>query len=817
MPKATIPGCVRCIAKVSGKVIRAKGLLNSKLFGKSVPRCIVKGIKGNSHLVDFFCTDVDKGHDPTWDAKWDFNCLKIRSADDFVGLKFIVYDGEEFLGGADVDISELPEFRDMEQELELTGMAYSGKKGQAPKKARLFISISLERMVVPILGRPKPMLTDSMRSITRTTAICGRIVRARGIRSRSEPMCFVRCAMLSGRIIDIFHTKCNSSDMVDPHWNESFSFEFEDEGDQPLMLMFNIFGASELNTRDPAAIFQADDHLGSAMMPVDSIKDEQSFMKGEGRAKLRLLDECQQIEKRLDRDAGRAAREADNVEDAAANPTKKSWADKFGQASMSLPGFRGHKNTDKSSITVEMFADRQDTRMPHCELMNESMTVEAADLDITPDEYLRSYFTQVRDDGESVKRIEVAAEERIFTVYGRVNSAMDLISADFNGKSDPYVIVEALTTAGETLFVYRTRFIKSNLNPVWHEGFFWKVPADPENPTIPVALTKLQFSIYDTDEGQLLEGGEDDFLGRCNADISFMRNQDYICEDIPLLGVKARAHGHKSSGSFRRYSTLSAEVRVERRVVRIVSPKHNFDAALLDCPRHHESRAMVPPEVPVYRDHSQEEAVNDPGVHDSSAARILSLRDSNSLLEIATIHKRSHKQKDGEGWLYTRPIVSRNLHTAPAGGAGERPQSLVSLVKGLNNTGMDSSEPERGRRSSQPSYRRNWDVLGQDWNKKLSHAQGDLRSLDFVNRLPPMSRTGSLPMMASRFGEHYRRIANTMNPFEEDWFSNTMNQKFANHGDTLNTVMQNIDERPNFGNYTMRREISTAPGRLGTL
>jgi len=387
---------------------------------------------------------------------------------------------------------------------------------------------------------------------------------------------------------------------------------------------------------------------------------------------------------------------------------------------------------------------------------------------------------------------------------------MDLIAADFNGKSDPYVIVEALTTTGETLFVYRTRYIKSNLNPMWYEGFFWNVPADPDNPAIPVAITKLQFSIYDTDEGQLLESGDDDFLGRCNADISFMRNQDHICEDIPLLGVKA--HGHKSSGGFRRYSTLSAEVRVERRVVRIVSPKHDFDAALLECHRHHESRTMLPPEVPVYHDRSQEEPANDPSIYDSSAARVLSLRDSNSLLELATLHKRLHKQKEGEGWLNTRTIVSRNLHTAPAGGAGERPQSLTALVKGLNGTGLDSLESERGGKTIQPVYRRNWDALGQNWKQKLNHAQGDLRSLDFVNRLPPMKRTSSLPMMASRFGEHYRRLAATMNPFEEDFFSNTMSQKFANHGDRLDTVMNKIDERPNFDNYTMRRDIHTAPG-----
>jgi hypothetical protein len=800
--KEKIP-TVRLITRVSGKIWRAKGLLNSKLMGKSVPRCLVKGIKGNSHLVDFFSTDVGKGQDPQWDASWSYDCLQNRSHEEFVGLKFICYDGEDFMGGADVDISELPVDRDIEEELELTGMVFSGAKGQAPKKARLFIAVSVSKWPVPVLPRPRLMLLNSVKSVTRTTAICGRIVRGRGMRPRSAAMCFVRCYMLSGRIIDMHVTRACPLDMVDPQWNETFAFDFDDEYDQPLMLMFNTFGSSESSSSNAAAIFNADDHLGSTMLPVDRIGTEQQFQNGEARAKLRLLDECQQIEKRMEKDAGRAAREAKKAADAL-NAKKQTLSQRLQQASKQLSEYRRMRQgaSDKWYLTVELFAERKETFMPHYELMNESQVVEEADLQLDPDTELQKYFDGgVREDGETVKRLEIGAEERIFTVYGRVNSAMDLIAADATGKSDPYVIVEALTKTGESMFVYRTRYIKANLNPVWHEGFFWKVPPDPDNPTIPVALSKIQFSVYDTDEGQLLESGDDDFLGHCGVDVSFMRNQDYVNEDIPLLGVKIRS-GSKTKGGFRRYSTLSAEVRVERRVVRIVSAKHDFDAKLLECPRHIESRGMLPPEVPTYRDQSQEVALYNPGEFDSTASTVLDLRDSNSLLAFAK--SRHVKQVGDEGWLATKHIEPKNLHLEP-------PLHLVNHPS-LRAVETPDKHLLQEKEKEKVLYRRDWPVLKKDWKQKMGDATMEPRNLDYVNRLPPMKRTGSVPIMATRFGDRYRELSNTMNPFEEDFYSSSrcLAQEFTEQSAMLDTVMEGIRTKPNFGHYTMRRENARA-------
>jgi len=142
---------------------------------------------------------------------------------------------------------------------------------------------------------------------------------------------------------------------------------------------------------------------------------------------------------------------------------------------------------------------------------------------------------------------------------------------------------------------------------------------------------------------------EDDFLGHASVDISLMRNQDYLLEEVPLLGVKAKPGGFKSQQSFRRYSTVAVELRVERRVMRIVDPHRDFDPDFLDVPRHHESRPMHPPEVKGYRDLSQLTALSDPGLLWTTAGAVLELRESDTLLEMATLHLQQDRRAFS-GW-----------------------------------------------------------------------------------------------------------------------------------------------------------------------
>merc|ERR1712216_670849 len=100
-------------------------------------------------------------------------------------------------------------------------------------------------------------------------------------------------------MVDMYHTKCNL-EVVEPNWDETFEFDFdEDLWDQPLMIIFDIFGSAGKNRQDYHGIFEAGDHLGSAMIPIASIGDEDAFMNGKGRHKLGLLGDCQLYEKRL--------------------------------------------------------------------------------------------------------------------------------------------------------------------------------------------------------------------------------------------------------------------------------------------------------------------------------------------------------------------------------------------------------------------------------------------------------------------------------------------------------------------------------------
>jgi len=823
---------VRVISRLSGTIVKAGGLLNTKLIGKGAPRCYVKGIKGNSHLVDLYCTQTGVGSAPEWEEMWDYNCLATRNRDEFVGLKFIVCDGEEFLGGADFDLSQLSAHKEAVEELELTGIVFAKVQGVIPRKARLFLRCSVERKFMPGFPRPQKSLMSSMRTIDRVTSICGRVVRARGLhnerpkkglsnKKRSSPMCYVRCYMMSGKILTV-HTTGVAKNISDPSWDEIFTFDFDDENDQPIMLMFEIKGTASMPAHQVREIFKDGDHLGSCMLLVGSIGDETVYAQGKGRVNLPVLGDFQQIENRLEKET---VKDEAAIEEAVQREKKKgTWEKRLEKATAvaAVFGF-GAKSTKvhvASFLTVQLFAERGTMPMPHCPLMDEPIMVEEADLDDAPDPELRKFFGQIDEFGERVKRLEIAGQERAVTIYGRVKAATDLIAADITGTSDPYVIVEALTKHGELLFVYRTRYIQSNLNPEWGEAFFWKVPPDPDNPLIPVSLSKLQFSIYDSDEGQISElitggGGDDDFLGRCGVDISYLRNNDSISEDVPLLGVKAKPGGFKTAGGFRRYSTISVEIRVERRVKRVIDQQFYFDNDMLDVPRHHPSRPMLPPTVKAYKDFSQERPESKQRSFDKTAGKVLTLRDSNSLAKLSFVPGRWRAicGTDGEGWLQSRPVTSPFVAvTAPP--AKRKKKVYYEEEDELAVEGDDLL-------AEVSNYRRNWGALKEDWNDTLMGAQAGhtlkYENLSYVNRLPPFRRTTSTPIIMTRFGRsNYEKLAT--DPFEDPMIRNLRRHVppiMLPAGAGSEVATKNLSEKPPLDRYSRRRrDIQSAPAKL---
>jgi hypothetical protein len=792
MPKKSTEGQARTLASIEGKVISARKLNNTKLVGKSRPYCIVKGIKGNSHLVEFFRTPVGEGHNPVWDAEWRYNCLQYRTREDFVGVKFLVYDGEEFLGGADYDISEISAYQTVAEELELSGIVLVKVNGKSLRKPILWMELAISKTWAPVWKPLKENLLLSMRSWQRVTSINACIVSARGLRGRmgksSLPMCFVRCMMSSGKIMQLHTTATpHNGSCVDPHWDQKFFFDFQDEQDQPLMIIFDMFGTANLGGfPDPLDVWHAGDHLGSAMYCVDNIPDQAAFREGAGQhLKLQLHNESQLIEKRLARDGKQMIADDWATSAAAGASLRRTNKDKMDKAQED-PGSSG-KN-EKYHLTININAERIEQPMPHRDLMGSVETSEVDDMEKmdNPDPELLEHFR------EGAKRLTISADERIVTVYGRISSALDLVQANLLGKSDPYVVVEALTISGQLIFMYRSRVVVNDLNPNWDEGFIFKVPPDPDNVTVPVPLAKVLFSIFDSNEGLLdkvSEGEDEFFLGRCNVDVAFMRNCDYVNEDIPLLGCKGLPGGFKSQGGFRRYSTLSVEIRVERQVKRMVDADRSIAPEILEVKRHHESRPMYPPEVRGYRDLGQLASPEfTSAVHDS-AGKVIALRETNQLLALADLRRKKGEASvvEGKGWLKVPEFVMPQV---------EKP-TVIRRGNDIVDHASESDESE-----VVVSKRRTYiTALKDDYPSILKRSKADMLDLEYVGFIPSMPRSASLPSLCTRFGPRYKECSG--NPFEEGLKPKPERLQFADQ--RQRTTFMDVCKKPPFEAFCRRK------------
>jgi len=834
------------LSKIVGTIERAK-IHKTKMFGKLSTRCVVKGMRSNSSLITLFETEIAEGSQPKWEADWFFDCTKRRTREDFIGLKFQLYDGEEFLGGADFEISEMTPFREKKLEVEIVGVVPKHKIGGAPPpKSRMWLTISVERKHLLAWDKPAKTLLDSMRSYHRVTSLSGRIIKATGLKSqmgkKSKPMCVLRCFMMSGRILTLHNTKCSMFRVVDPDWSADgfFYFEFEDETDQPLMVILDIWGsAGKFPTLE--SCLESQDHMGSVLIPMYKIKDEEAFEKKPVAFKLPLMDSCQVVERFLGRegdvcgatpkeDSHRVLDKYENHKDSHHKSRKERLAnlslkDMKDISEMFLKEHfstgRTNQKTESRFIYFEAIAGREQLPMPYESLLDEPEGIVIGPDDMNPElqndgieSFLEPGFQRYFDNG--AKRIGISAHERIFTVYGRLEGALDLISADFmGGKSDPYVIVEALTTSGQFLFMYRTRTIQNELNPKWNEWFFFQVPPDPDDPRLPVALSAVQFTIMDCDEGDafdILEGSKegDDLLGRASVDVSYMRNTDYVQEELPLLGIKAQPGGYVNRGGFRRYSTISVEVRVERRIMRVIDPDVMPDPNLMKVPRHNESR-----EFPVrshYKDLSQEinEDLADHSRARDAAGKVLNLRESSGGL-LAQAHRRA------------RPVSPREMMAPPPVPVRQRPKSACSLTK---KSAPLVEQTIAHRPKSAGACRLNRSGNLENFEQKLQQSQADPYDLDFVGRGPPaqhMDKSG-LPILHTHFGNpryhelttdhHERAIAGYVKQYHPPTFHEEREQR-------IGKVLQNLTNRPSTEHYKVHRPIptrpATAPARRMTL
>eukprot|EP00027_Filamoeba_sp_ATCC50430_P006241 CAMPEP_0168559882 /NCGR_PEP_ID=MMETSP0413-20121227/10760_1 /TAXON_ID=136452 /ORGANISM="Filamoeba nolandi, Strain NC-AS-23-1" /LENGTH=221 /DNA_ID=CAMNT_0008591139 /DNA_START=32 /DNA_END=694 /DNA_ORIENTATION=- len=111
------------------------------------------------------------------------------------------------------------------------------------------------------------------------------------------------------------------------------------------------------------------------------------------------------------------------------------------------------------------------------------------------------------------------------TVFLKVISASDLIAADSNGKSDPYVIVQK-EGENDKKKILKTKIIKKTLNPVWREEFKLTVTTQD----------KILFTVKDWDRF-----GSDDPLGTAEVIIETLLGELNTPQllTLPLQGVKS--------------------------------------------------------------------------------------------------------------------------------------------------------------------------------------------------------------------------------------------------------------------------------------
>ena len=110
-----------------------------------------------------------------------------------------------------------------------------------------------------------------------------------------------------------------------------------------------------------------------------------------------------------------------------------------------------------------------------------------------------------------------------------VERASGLRSADFMGKSDPYVNLVCGSAK------YQTGIIDNNNNPVWDEMFLIHTQPGAE---------KLDFVLFDSDAGTIVDGS-DDFLGQCSLDLrQVANNTNWTSGKGNLTGKKAKGSLH---------------------------------------------------------------------------------------------------------------------------------------------------------------------------------------------------------------------------------------------------------------------------------
>jgi len=246
-------------------------------------------------------------------------------------------------------------------------------------------------------------------------------------------------------------------------------------------------------------------------------------------------------------------------------------------------------------------------------------------------------------------------------------------------------------------------------------------------------------------------------------------------------------------------------VKVMRSVMRIIAPSHHYDPSLLNMSRHHDSRSDHELKHKGYRDFSQAQPPNDPGVLDYIGGEILKHKEANTLSLLGKVRSKQDKIIAGEGWLAEKDLTVSNWPVPVRPPPEQTPTSPED---------EDEAVWKRTRKKEDVVVRRNWKGLKKDFNVTLRESTDSVRVLDYVNRMPPVQRhTKSMPSLAAatRFGENYEALIH--DPFTD---METQARKFeppslyteSPYGEHTLDVLGKFHQKPNSDLCYFRRDKS---------
>eukprot|EP00930_Biecheleria_cincta_P035499 TRINITY_DN24415_c0_g1_i1.p1 TRINITY_DN24415_c0_g1~~TRINITY_DN24415_c0_g1_i1.p1 ORF type:complete len:874 (+),score=148.32 TRINITY_DN24415_c0_g1_i1:49-2622(+) len=589
--KNAVPeGYYNRICRVIGRIGTCKGLPNGERRGRLDPYVIIKGIRSNNHTVNVYSTSVHHNtFAPDFNEDFDFHVPASWGLRELVGLRLMAYDSEDllanfdgsetFLAGVDVDLSACTSGRTVSHEVEMGGVETYKIRGSRRPRVSIVITVYREVLVKP--QDPRVLMLQSVRKVNYVREVVGRIIQGEGLKNRdlvglSDPQCIVRIVFLSGEVREIARSEVIPG-TLDPVWNMQFQFTFEPE-DQPLLITVDVYDSD--NPTDPTdRVELTGEHLGSAAYPL-----LKCLPPHERKQVMRLVGRSQKHESRLDKDG--IPHDADTELKTANSYVRTLASIRIAQESMledrkptsvvdhmvslgkkmkaAMTDFlNGPVIQDRSLLTVEFRTRIKSEDMPHLAAMDKAVQVaDVYDVEriLALPDWQRGIYAppkaliEPRNDGEP-SRGTLGANEEIVFVYGQVMGASGIFPTKSGTKNDSYVVIEGVSRKAEHTFIHRTRMVPKKNTPEWYETFYLRVPEDAE-------VSRLVFSVYHSRQDP---AREDAFLGRASLDLAYQISGESIAEDLPLVGATSVVKPKVTTG-FRRPSSLSVEVFVERRV-----------------------------------------------------------------------------------------------------------------------------------------------------------------------------------------------------------------------------------------------------------